>query len=296
MSFLVGQWLVKARLPLLTAALFLGSLNSCKQAAVKEEQFSSEEGLSPVDGIKFFSRLISIFAKYSSGVGNLHKNISNAERLAVIKDVPISEILCAPGHLTLRNPSSVIEMAKQISRVADGGKSFVRGKEKIVLNVFTTKKKNNIGPDEVIIRSIEVMDGNHRLAAGLLARQGVAKDMQDISPEALKAGKPVWQKIGDIPEGALEIRVNGYKPLGGGQPLRWIPMSIFNDPSCQGPCLELKKGLRGYFKVIQDDRGNQAAEVSGELSSIDETIPVKFMGRRIADVLQASLSKVAPKN
>jgi len=275
--------------PLLLMVITISSVTACKQLPVREETLSVEEGLSPVDGIKFLARMISLFTRLSKNVELLHQNISNTQRIDIIKEVPIGEILCAPGHLSLRNPSAVIEMAKQISQAADGGKNFVKGKEKIVLNVFTTTQKNFVGEPEIVIRSIEVMDGNHRLAAGLLALDENAKDLLSAGLLGKQGGKPVWQKIGDIPQEALEVRVNGYRALGGGKLRRWIPLKIFNDPSCTGPCLELKQGKRGHFKIIQDDRGNQAVEVSGGVSSIDETIPVKYMGRRLTEVLQATL-------
>jgi hypothetical protein len=138
------------------------------------------------------------------------------------------------------------------------------------------------------------MDGNHRLAAGLLAKMGEAQDNLAAGLHARRAGRSVWTTIGDIPEEALEVRVNGSLPFTGETPPRWIPEKIFQDASCTGPCADLRSGRRGEFRFIQDDRGGRAAQVSGKLSSLDDVIPTKFRGRMISDVLKISLQTSAP--
>lgn len=269
-------------------ALLLFFATSCVQKQIS----SAETNTAFQNAAQFAERMIRVFAKNAENVDLLHKNITNAERLKVINKVPVSEILSAPGHLELRNPDAVVKMARVIESAGDAGKSFVKGKEKIVLNVFTKVVTSEDGKSrKVIIRSIEVMDGNHRLAAGLLAKLGEAQDTLAAGLHAKRSGKPVWQFIGDIPPEALEIRVNGYLPLNGYRPNRWIPAKIFDDFDCLGPCADMKNGKLGLFKFISDDRGGRAAEVSGSLSSLDDVIPVKFRGHTMDDVLKHSLER-----
>lgn len=256
---------------------------------------ATEDALGFADAAKFFERMMQVFTRNADDIGRLHQNISNADRINIIRRVPVSEILSAPGHRQLRSPSAVTSMAKAIEQAGDGGRAFVRGKEKIVLNVFTKVVTSEDGATQkVVIRGIEVMDGNHRLAAGVLAKLGETQDNLAAGLRAKRHGRSVWQTIGDIPEEALEIRVNGDLPLGAGRPSRWIPVKIFEDASCTGPCAELKGGRRGTFRIITDDRGGRAAEVSGSLSSLDPTIPSKFRGVTMFDVLKTSLNAGEP--
>lgn len=217
-----------------------------------------------------------VFSKRSKNIAMLHKDISNLERIKVIEEVPVSEIMSAPGHLRLRNPDAVKQMAKQIEEASDGGRTFVKDKEKIVLNVATKKVVSESGEVSVSIRSIEVVDGNHRLAAGFHAQN---------------SGSSVWKFIKDIPQEALEIRVNGERAQGAGKPVRWIPLKIFESDACTKTvsCREFREGKRGYYRVIVDDRGGQTVEVDGSLTSIDDVIPDEFKGRSIFNVMQCSL-------
>jgi hypothetical protein len=238
--------------------------------------------------------MMPVLTKNADNAARLHSNISNAERLAVIKKIPVSEILSAPGHLELRNPKAVKQMAQIIESAGDAGKAFVKGKEKIVLNVFTQVVTSEDGKTQkVAIRGVEVMDGNHRLAAGLLAKMGEAQDTLVAGLHAKKAGRPAWQFVGDIPSEAIEVRVNGDLTDGRGRPQRWIPAKIFEDKACTGPCAEFRAGKRGHFQFINDDRGGRAVEVSGGVSSLDEVIPEKFRGHTMGDVLKNSLSTMA---
>jgi hypothetical protein len=279
----------KFLVPASLLALAITTGISCKPST--NDEGANTEGVSFQDASKFASRMLGVFSRNADNAYLLHTNVSNAERLKVISRIPVSEILSAPGHLKLRRPEAVREMAKIIEAAGDGGKSFVKGKEKIVLNVFTKVVTSEDGKTQkVAIRGIEVMDGNHRLAAGLLARMGEAQDHLAAGLHAKRAGAPVWQFVGDIPPEAVEVRVNGDIAFGGGKPNRWIPSKIFNDASCTGPCADLKNGRRGWFRILRDDRGGEAAEVSGGLSSLDEVIPQKFRGHTMYDVLQQSLS------
>lgn len=260
--------------------------NSDKKSETKALKFNSMS--------KYLARISKVLTKNAQNISSLHKNISNIERIKVIENIPVSELMSAPGHLALRKPEAVKAMAESIEQAADGGVSFVKGQDPIVLNVFTEKAVSESGSAIYRIKSIEVMDGNHRLAAGFHAKFG--DSFQRVEAGALankKDGSPVWQFVRDIPKEALEVRVNGHKPNGRGVPVRWIPLKIFSGQSCtlSSACKSFREGQRGYYRVINDDRGGQAVEVSGGLSSIDDVIPDKYKGKTIHEVMQCSLSK-----
>jgi len=87
----------------------------------------------------------------------LHENISNAERIDLIRDYPLAEIYSAPGHKQLRCPGNIVEIKKHIN----SGKTLL-DKLPIVLNIYT-----HVDDGKVHISNIECIDGNHRLAAFL---------------------------------------------------------------------------------------------------------------------------------
>lgn len=249
---------------------------SCAAKKKEPTEEDSSTKIVPKALVKVWKKLED-FRPFVKNAALLHTDISNLERIKVISNFPVAKIRSAPGHLALRKPEAVKSMAKSIEAAADGGKSFVKGQDKIVLNVFTEKVVSESGQSEVVIKSVEVMDGNHRLAAGLHAKK--------------MFGRPVWGNIGDIPEEVLEVRVNGELAHGGGRPRRWIPWKIFAGQSCNShpPCWQYREGRRGHFLKIKDDRGGDSVEVDGDLSSLDERIPDKYKGRTMREVLDCSL-------
>lgn len=90
----------------------------------------------------------------------LHRNVSTKERIKTIHLIRLSDLLCAPGHTSLRNPPSVHALS---DRIRSGGDLL--DLEPVVLNAFT---KTN--PDKSVrLVAVQCMDGNHRLAASVLA-------------------------------------------------------------------------------------------------------------------------------
>src|SRR5262249_21494496 len=138
------------------------------------------------------------FAKFIPNADPLHKNINEQQRYEVIQDFPVKMITSAPGHQNLRSPQAMVGMSESMKKAGTG--NIFDGKEKIQLNVFT-----EVVNGHVKVKSIEVQDGNHRLAAGLYA------------------GK--WNSIKDIPPAYLDIEVNGWDTHGQQHP-RWIPLQV----------------------------------------------------------------------
>jgi len=131
-------------------------------------------------------------------------------------------------------------------------------KEPIKLNIFT-----QVVDGKVVVRSIEVQDGNHRLAAGLYAEK--------------------WITIKDIPEQYLAIEVNGFDTHGKQNP-RWIPLEVAQQSGIP----------RDQWREIPKEWGAKGptAEVSGGVSSQDSVIPEKFRGVTLDKVIARSLERV----
>ncbi len=223
-------------------ALFL-SVNGCK---------TSEKGKSD-GGLK------TIASPATSAVirpQELHENISNEARINLLKAVYIADILSAPGHAQLREPQKVVLIADQIRN----GNEVGFEDEPIVIGVFT----DLISGSSVKVRSIEVLDGNHRLAGGLLS------------------GK--WKQIGNIPSSYLKILVNGWVAGGSGEQPRWIPLEVAEKSSIP---------KNEWFRV-PDEWGAKGptAQVSGRISSIDSVIPSQYRGVPMKEVLTISLRRI----
>jgi hypothetical protein len=124
-------------------------------------------------------------------------DISTEERLRIVAEFEVAEIMCAPGHRSLRAPTAVQSIAEAISR-SELDQVLA---EPILLGIFV---EENSG--EVALRSVECLDGNHRLLAGLLSG--------------------AWQRIRDIPLHGLDVRVNGWPAHGTGSENRWVPLEV----------------------------------------------------------------------
>jgi hypothetical protein len=85
----------------------------------------------------------------------LHTNISNNERIEIIKDFLLTDICSAPGHKELRSPENIL----RISAFIKDGRNLL-DQIPIILNIFTHKENGNVH-----IKNIECIDGNHRLVA-----------------------------------------------------------------------------------------------------------------------------------
>lgn len=171
----------------------------------------------------------------------LLEDIGTEERLRVIGDFEIGEIICAPGHRSLRNPNAVKSMADQI-RCFEFDEIFA---EPILLGIFTTERNG-----QVALRSVDCLDGNHRLLAGLLS------------------GK--WRRIRDIPIAALDARVNGWPAHGDGPEVRWIPLEVAAASTLDS----------ADWSVVPESWGAKGptAMVPGWVSGLDPVIPERFQG------------------
>lgn len=186
----------------------------------------------------------------------LHQNISNTQRIDVIRDVNIADVMSAPGHQYLRDPNKVLQLAEHIAKT--GGQGFEV--EPIVINVFT----NTAQDGSVVVRSVEVMDGNHRFAAGLLS------------------GK--WQKISDIPPEYLKIKVNGWTAGGGFSEPRWIPLDVAQKSNLP---------RQSWFEVPQSwGAKGPTAQIPGDIASVDSVIPLEYRGVQMNQVLRTSLERI----
>lgn len=177
----------------------------------------------------------------------LHENITNAERLEVVGEFPIAEILTAPGHTVLRNPGAVTALAGDIARGDLDGLL----QEPILLGIFTI-----VEAVAVRLRSVECLDGHHRLLAGLLSG--------------------AWKRIGDLPAGAVDTRVNGWRADGDEPEARWIPLDVVHRSSLR----------ENDWSIVPPEWGAKGptARISGAISSLDDVFAPADRGVRFADL------------
>lgn len=196
--------------------------------------------------------------------GKLHTNINNTERWDVIKNVPLDKTTSAPGHDYLRRPEAVVSMGEQIAGSNDRGFKIFQNADKIVLNVYTDANAN--------VKAIEVLDGNHRFAAGLYA-------------EKIAPGKG-WATIGDIPKEFVDIRVNGFNTNGQKLP-RWIPLHI----------AEGSQIPRDQWRFIPPEWGAKGptAEIAGDIASTSSRFKPEHRGVSLLQVLRTSLERINVK-
>ncbi|MEY4632440.1 MAG: hypothetical protein RIQ81_2560 [Pseudomonadota bacterium] len=247
-------------------------------AVVKDEAMMAESAAKPLLGRNLNPCNLSAFnwewlfsgIAYAGGlpclkglgeVNALHTNINNAKRLDVIKDVRIADVMSAPGHQYLRDPKKVISMSEHILKT--GGAGFEA--EPMIVNIFT----NSLEDGTVAVRSVEVIDGNHRFAAGLLS------------------GK--WQKLGDIPEAFIKVKVNGWSAGGGFSEPRWIPLEIAEKSTIS---------RQSWFRVPEHwaNVKGPTAQIPGDIASIDPVIPLDYRGVRMEQVLRTSLERIGAGN
>jgi len=194
----------------------------------------------------------------------LHTNIDNNARYEVIKNVPLDRTTSAPGHNDLRKPEAVVSMGKQLAATSDHGREMFRNADKIVLNVFTDGNAN--------VKSIEVIDGNHRFAAGIYA-------------EKLAPGHG-WNTISDIPPEFLDIRVNGFNTNGQQLP-RWVPLHVVENSNLP----------RDRWRFIPPEWGAKGptAEIPGDFSSQSDSLKPEYRGVSMLQVVRVSLERIGMK-
>lgn len=193
------------------------------------------------------------FARFIPDASGLHREISGADRRRIIQNVPVKMIDSAPGHKFLRDPRAVLDMANQMKWRNTG--NLFDHQRPIQLGVFT-----HLDHGRVVVRSIEVTDGNHRLAAGLFA------------------GK--WRTIGDIPELYLNIKVNGVDVNGIKEP-RWIPFEVAAQSS-----------LHDWFEVSGWDVRDRSAQVDGSISGQNPALPAWAKSVSLDNVISETLRRM----
>jgi hypothetical protein len=180
----------------------------------------------------------------------LHQDIDSGERLALIRACPIAEIVSAPGHRQLRSPEAVRAIALQIERGA-WAEVF---RQPVLLGLFTREEHG-----AVLLRAVECLDGHHRLLAALLSGR--------------------WRTLGDLPAGALDLRVNGW-PAGGFQSEgRWIPLEV----------AEASTLPRDAWFEVPEEWGakGRTAQIPGSVSSLDPVFPESERGVPLGTLLRA---------
>ena len=246
--------LIKFACPALLCTIFLGV--SCKQRKSLDSESKSQDVASNGPALP----TVEEFSKVTTNPGRLHQNISPADRYNVIKGVRLEMAQSAPGHNYLRDPEKAVGMGKAIAASPDRGLAMFKDADKMVLNVFTNA--------EAKVTGIEVMDGNHRFAAGIYA-------------EILAPGKG-WKTIGNIPQDFLEIRVNGFNTQGQ-KLIRWIPLDTVKQGNFpRDSWKEIPQG--GIVK-------GPTAEVAGDLSSTDPRFKPEHRGVSLLQVLRTSLKR-----
>jgi hypothetical protein len=195
----------------------------------------------------------------------LHQPSSEQQRYKVIKNVRMSDILSAPGHLELRDPQNVVAISQLLESAADTGAGFFAGQPPIVLNVFTA-----VEDGQVEVEAIEVVDGNHRLTAALLAH--------------CRRGGTFFDVLGDIPATSIRILVNGIDVNGREVP-HWIPHHCAAGSSFPADWwfeVPASWGARGH-----------TAQIAGAISGLDPHFPPECRSQPMLRVLTRSLERVA---
>jgi hypothetical protein len=192
----------------------------------------------------------------------MHQDTSNSQRIELLREFPVAEMISAPGHQRLRHPKALNELSHQIAS-GDTGSMCA---EPILLNVVTAE----VPGGGVEISTVEIVDGNHRLAA------------------ALHAGS--WTVIADIPPQLLRVWVDG-RPAGELEPApRWIPLEVARASSLRQVAVASCLGPDDWFEVPShwDPKGPTAA-IRGGISATDPRFAKADRGIPIREVLRQNL-------
>jgi hypothetical protein len=181
--------------------------------------------------------------------------LTNQERIDLIRGIPVRDIVSPPGHLSLRSPEAVLQIATAMT--ADDLGSLAS--EPILLNVFPREVEDG-SPVSWVVHCI---DGTHRLAAGL------------------HAGK--WRLIGDIPRGMLHVWIEGWGAgdTTGPRP-RWIPLEVARASSISD------------WTDVSDHRKakGRSAQIRGDIPNYSVRIPKRYRGVGIGEVLKRTLERI----
>jgi len=178
--------------------------------------------------------------------------MTNEERVNLIRDFPVRDIVSPPGHSVLRSRDAMLNMSAMFS----GGDFQQLMSEPIVLNVFPEQTVDGL-PGAL---SVQCVDGTHRLVAGLNAN--------------------VWRAIGDIPSEILEVWIEGWAAgeASGPRP-RWIPLNVARDSS-----------ISDWVDVSAHPKARgPSAQIPADIRNDSVRIPCRHRGVRIGTVLKITL-------
>jgi hypothetical protein len=172
--------------------------------------------------------------------------LTNSERIALIREFPVGDVVSPPGHTELRHPEAIPGMSKLIK----SGDAKKLGGEPILLNLFATVKDRS-----PVSLTVHCVDGTHRLVAGF---------------ESL-----AWQVIGDIPTDMIEVWVEGWAngDATGPRP-RWIPKEVVE-----------ASNISDWQDVSSHPMARgPSAQIRGDIANDSVLIPYRFRGMRISQL------------
>jgi len=129
-------------------------------------------------------------------------NCNKAERLEAIKDIPLVQIIAAPGHNFPRNPSQVEDLVEHINN--NGGGNFQH--DPILLNVITDNQGR--------ILNIDLWNAHHRMIAYIIAGKTTLGDLSHNNLTILINGRTVDGEMWDHFVSAAGIDISRRKDFG----------------------------------------------------------------------------------
>ena len=194
----------------------------------------------------------------------LASNSTLRQRRDAIAGIETSDILSAAAHLELRNPGKVIKFAEIIridaestrqekeeippekrtykQDIVNQARAILKkfAEEPIQINVFIEESPQNSGTFR--IAHVECVDGNHRLAAGLVS------------------GK--WGSVADIPPEFVEVRVNGERTSDrqkglAQRDIHWLPATIADEAA-----------FKASFKEISIEEWNRRTAIGYDANKL----------------------------
>jgi len=178
--------------------------------------------------------------------------LTNEDRVNLIREFPVRDIVSPPGHLVLRSRRAMLSMSNMFSE----GNSRSLMSEPIVLNIFPEQMEDGL-PGSL---AVHCCDGTHRLVAGLHARE--------------------WHIVGDIPYKLLEVWIEGWAAgeRSGPRP-RWIPLNVARDSF-----------ISDWVDVSDHPKARgPSAQIPADIANDSVRIPKSHRGVRIETVLKRTL-------
>lgn len=232
-----------------TASLKKLTLEACPQ--------NEGKACEPADKIERAPCMASVTAADA-----LLRQSSSDSRYDILRKVPLEQINSAPGHEVLRDPAQMLSIADAI-KASGGGRSLFDAAEPMIINVTTLVEARG-ARQTTRVRSVEIFDGNHRLAGGLHSG--------------------LWKNIGDVPRESFKIYVNGIDEKNQ-LAVRWVPLHTIRD-SAIPPTM---------VKVLNPDGKNikgPTAEIAADIRSDDELFSTTVQGVSMTEVVKSSLKAI----